>query len=244
MEKEIIIENDLSEIIRITRFIESLGVSLFLSAHTIRRISLAAEEAASSIIHHAYSKGEKGIIKLKTSLVNGDFNCMFINDGRPFDPTLPLKEPTTASPEELLTGGLGFYLIFRTMDEVAYHSDGNHNYLMLTKRIKDVEEPESTLYTNICKVADKFILTIDGRLDTANARKFESETVSLRENGSVDIIINCEKLTYISSSGLRSFILLQKKICSQNRNLVIINMLPEIYKIFDMTGCSSLFTFR
>lgn len=256
MEKEIIIENDLSEIVNITRFIESLGMSLFLPSNTLRRISLAIEEAVASIIRHAFPDGRKGNIQLKASVVNGDLTCMIIDNGLPFDPTLPLKEQDTPAVKEeeepdsesrlykdnLLTGGLKFYIIYRSMDEVAYHTNGNLNYLMMTKKIDASEEPESSLDVNICKVMDTFIVTIEGRLDTANARKFEQEISPLRENKAAKIFINCEKLTYISSSGLRSFILLQKKVSTQHGHLILVNMLPEIRRIFDMTGCTSIFT--
>ncbi|MCL3850495.1 MULTISPECIES: anti-sigma factor antagonist [Parabacteroides] len=242
MEKEIIIENDSSEIIRITRFIESLGVSLFLPSATTRRICLAIEEAVSCTIHHAYPNGAKGKIKLKVSQVNGDINCMIINDGMTFDPTLPQNKSEKSSLEDMLTGGLGFFLIFRTMDEIAFHTDGSQNFLMLTKGLGAIEEPESSLNTNICKVAGGVIITVEGRLDTLNARKFESVIRPVLDNGTPEIVINCENLTYISSSGLRCFILMQKKVDSSHGLLVLKGVLPEIRNIFDMTGCSSLFT--
>lgn len=242
MEKEIIIENDLSEVISVTRFIESIGISLFLNSNTIRCISLAIEEAVTCILDNAYPNGEKGNIKIRASVINGDFTCMIINDGISFDPTLPLDTSNNASFSSLLTGGLGFYIIFRTMDEVAYHTNGNQNYLMLTKKIGNSDEPESSLNTNICKTAGVYIVTIEGRLDTANSRKFESDIAPLREFKNAKILLNCEKLTYISSSGLRSFILLQKKINSQEGQLILINILPEIHRIFDMTGCTSIFS--
>ena len=242
MEKEIIIENDSSEIIRITRFIESLGVSLFLPSATTRRICLAIEEAVSCTIHHAYPNGAKGKIKLKVSQVNGDINCMIINDGMTFDPTLPQNKSEKSSLEDMLTGGLGFFLIFRTMDEIAFHTDGSQNFLMLTKWLGGIEEPESSLNTNICKVAGGVIITVEGRLDTLNARKFESVIRPVLDNGTPEIVINCENLTYISSSGLRCFILMQKKVDSSHGLLVLKGVLPEIRNIFDMTGCSSLFT--
>lgn len=249
MEKEIIITNDLSEIINITRFVESLGMSLLLPSHITRRISLALEEAVACMIRHSYPNGEKDSIKLKVSVINGDFTCMIINNGISFDPTLSLQKPDSVDSnaasipkEELLTGGLEFYIVYRSMDEVAYHTSGDQNYLMLTKKINLSEEPESSLDINICKVVDAFIITLEGRLDTVNARKFESEITQLRKSRAVKFFVNCEKLTYISSSGLRSFILLQKSVSAEHGHLVLINMLPEIRKIFDMTGCTSIFT--
>lgn len=242
MEKEIIIENDLSEIIRITRFIESLGISLFLPSATTRRICLAIEEAVSTTIHHAYPDGKKGEIKLKVSQVNGDINCMIINNGMTFDPTLPQEKFDKLSLEDMLTGGLGFFLIFRTMDEIAFHTDGSQNFLMLTKALVEADESESSLNTNICKVAGGAIITVEGRLDTMNARRFEALIRPVMDNNYPEIVINCENLTYISSSGLRCFILMQKKVDSSHGLLVLKGVLPEIRNIFDMTGCSSLFT--
>lgn len=97
------------------------------------------------------------------------------------------------------------------MDEVAYHTDGSQHYLMLTKGLGTIDEPESTLNTNICKVAGGVIITAEGRLDTMNARKFESVIRPVLDNCTTKIILNCEELTYISSSGLRCFILMQRK---------------------------------
>ena len=242
MEKEIIIENDLSEIIRVTRFIESLGVSLFLPSATTRRICLAVEEAVSCTIHHAYPDGAKGKIKLKISQVNGDINCMIINDGITFDPTLLQEKIDNSSLEDMLTGGLGFFLIFRTMDEIAFHTDGSLNFLMMTKGLGDADEPESSLNTNICKVAGGVIITIEGRLDTMNARRFDTLIRPVLDNGTPEIVVNCENLTYVSSSGLRCFILMQKKVDRSHGLLILKGVLPEIRNIFDMTGCSSLFT--
>ena len=49
---------------------------------------------------------------------------------------------------------------------------------------------------------------------------------------------------YISSSGLRSLITLQKSVKQHNGQLVLEAMRAEIRKIFDMTGCSGLFIIR
>lgn len=241
MEREIIIANDLSEIINVTRFIESAGVSLCISSNMTRRVCLAIEEAVSNIIHHAYPSKEKSDIKLKLSHVNGDITCMITHNGLNSDPTVPFTDTDKLSLETLITGGQEFFLIFKTMDEVAFHSNGSQSFLMLTKRVEIGLEEEGSFNTNICRVAGGAIITIEGRLDTVNARKFEFALQPLLENCAIEIILNCEDLTYVSSSGLRCFILMQKKVSSQHGQLIMKNMQPEIRKIFDMTGCSSLF---
>lgn len=245
MEKEIVIKNDMAEVIRITRFIEQLGISLLIPAGVIISMRIALEEAISSIIRQAYPTGRQSQITLKSSFINGEITFLIVDDGVSFDPTQEKETPASTSVDEMLSGGLGFFMIFHTMDEVTYHSDGSRNYLMMTKRLEASESPKTTLKTNICKVENVIIFTLNGRLDTANAREFEIVIQPQLKNNSTDvIIINCEWLTYISSSGLRSFILLQKNMSARRGCLLLKSLRPEIRKIFDMTGCTALFTIR
>ena len=105
-------------------------------------------------------------------------------------------------------------------------------------------KPEATLKTNLCKIEEVTILTVEGRLDTANTNEFNALIQPLLNVQNPNIIINCEGLLYISSSGLRSLITLQKSVKQHNGQLVLEAMRPEIRKIFDMTGCSGLFVIR
>lgn len=88
------------------------------------------------------------------------------------------------------------------------------------------------------------ILTVEGRLDTANTNEFNTLIQPLLNVHNLNIIINCEGLLYISSSGLRSLITLLKNIKQHNGQLALEAMRTEIRKIFDMTGCSNLFIIR
>ena len=105
-------------------------------------------------------------------------------------------------------------------------------------------KPEATLKTNLCKIEEVIILTVEGRLDTANTNEFNALIQPLLSVQNPNIIINCEGLLYISSSGLRRLITLQKSVKQHNGQLVLEAMRAEIRKIFDMTGCSGLFIIR
>lgn len=244
MEKEIVIGNDLSEVVQVSLFIKDLSMSLLLPTSVSIKLGLAVEEAITGIIYHAYPNRKKGNIKIKASYINGDLNFLIVNDGISLDPTLPQEETPTLTIKELLTRDPSFFLIRRTMDEVTYHSVDQSNYMMLMKKLNETEDPSGTLSTNICKIDDTLIFTIEGRLDTANARDFEAIIEPLIDSTVPHIIVNCKELSFISSSGLRCFILLQKNIIRHHRTLVIEDMRPEIRKIFDMTGCSSVFTIQ
>lgn len=88
----------------------------------------------------------------------------------------------------------------------------------------------------------KIHVHIEGRLDTVNSREFERQIIPLTENPRPDIVIDCTKFDYISSSGLRQFLILQKAVMAQEGSLVIKAMKPEIMEVFEMTGFSGIFT--
>ena len=212
MEKEITIENQVEEIAIIAQFIEELGMSLHLPSGITMSLNLAIEEAISNIIHHGYPQNQKGEITLRTSVAPGLLIAQIIDDGISFDPTKSENEASgnALSLEQQLTQGLGLFLIRRTMDKVEYHSTDSQNELILTKNIEMDFKPEATLKTNLCKIEEVIILTVEGRLDTANTNEFNALIQPLLSVQNPNIIINCEGLLYISSSGLRSLITLQK----------------------------------
>lgn len=245
MEKEIIINNQPDEITRIAQFIDELGMSLQLPPSITMSVNLAIEEAISNIIHHGYPTNKEGEITLLTSVAPGILTARIIDNGISFDPTERNTDADNIiSLDQQLTQGLGLFLIRRTVDKVEYHSTESQNELTLIKKIDMDFKPEASLKTNICKIEEVTILTIEGRLDTANSNDFNVVISPLLSMPTPNIIINVEGLLYISSSGLRSLITLQKCVRQHQGVLVIEAMRPEILKIFDMTGCSSLFTIR
>lgn len=64
----------------------------------------------------------------------------------------------------------------------------------------------------------------------------------LLEGGNPDIEMDCSELEYISSSGLRLFLTLQKSVNARGGKLVILNMQSAIKDIFNMTGFSRIMT--
>ena len=85
---------------------------------------------------------------------------------------------------------------------------------------------------------DNLDVILDGRLDTTTAPSLESFL-----NGNYDSIkaltINCEKLTYISSAGLRVLLAAQKK-WQKIGSLKLKNVCSEVMEVFEMTGFSNI----
>ncbi len=79
---------------------------------------------------------------------------------------------------------------------------------------------------------------LKGRIDSNNAAQVEQELFSRLPAGETSVVLDAEKLDYISSAGLR-VILRLKKACPDLR---VVNVSSEIYEIFDMTGFTEMFT--
>ena len=98
------------------------------------QIDVAIDEIFANIANYAYPGGEgKATIRYgRTSDPNG-IEITFIDSGIPFDP-LKAKEPdTTLSAEEREIGGLGIYMVRKSMDEMKYEYKDRHNILTIRK---------------------------------------------------------------------------------------------------------------
>lgn len=244
MEKEIFFVNKPEEITRVIKSFESIGGMLHVPASMIMRISLALEEAIANIIKNAYPPGEQHEITLRIKAEGEELTFSLIDDGISFDPTLIEVTDVTSPLEQRILDGLGIFLIRKIMDEISYECTEKENRLVMKKKVSMKVEEEKTMEINICKIEGMTIVAIGGRLDTANTRDFDVALQPLLNDMKSNIIVNCENLTYICSAGLRSFILLQKNVTRNNGQLVLEAMTPDIRKIFEMTGCTSIFTIR
>ena len=94
---------------------------------------------------------------------------------------------------------------------------------------------------NVTYRTDKNILyiAIEGRIDASNAAEAEEKIYAIKqEHEDKHTVIDADDLEYISSAGLRVIL----KIRRDEPKLAIINVAPEVYDIFDMTGFTDMIT--
>lgn len=85
---------------------------------------------------------------------------------------------------------------------------------------------------------------LEGRLDTAATPEAQAALAPIFENASKTVILDCTHLEYISSSGLRIFLMLRKEASAKGGSVVIKGISDDIRKVFIMTGFVNLFTFE
>ena len=95
--------------------------------------------------------------------------------------------------------------------------------------------------TSIEKQEDKYLVTLEGELDTAAAAEVEKTLQPLYTSNGLDVIIDCENLEYIASSGLRILISILKGAKAGGSKVVLKNMNEDIKSVFKLTGFINIF---
>ncbi|MBQ9525644.1 MAG: STAS domain-containing protein [Bacteroidaceae bacterium] len=88
------------------------------------------------------------------------------------------------------------------------------------------------------------VMYFEGRLDTASAPRVEADVAPLKESSGHDIILDCSKLEYISSAGLRIFLSILKSAKPKGDHVYIRGISNDIRAVFAMTGFVNLFEFK
>ena len=86
---------------------------------------------------------------------------------------------------------------------------------------------------------DILYIAVEGRVDASNAAAAEEKIFSIKkENPGKHVVVDADKLEYISSAGLRVILRLRK----EEPKLAIINVASDVYEVFDMTGFTDMVT--
>jgi len=96
------------------------------------------------------------------------------------------------------------------------------------------------LNINISKEDAKVSAVLEGRLDTVTSPDLEKELDAVLE-GAEELVLDFEKLEYISSAGLRVLLANQKRMNKQG-SMKLVNVNDTIMGIFEVTGFSEILT--
>ena len=89
----------------------------------------------------------------------------------------------------------------------------------------------------------KTIYRITGRIDTQTAPELQAELDKGFEEGNNNIVLDFEKVDYLSSAGLRTVLHAQKKINTiEGASMIVNNVNSSIMEVFDMTGFTDFLT--
>ncbi len=98
--------------------------------------------------------------------------------------------------------------------------------------------------TTILEKDGELVAVFEGRLDTAASVETEQALKPLYDCTGHNIVFDCTKLEYISSSGLRLFLSVLKTAKPKGSHVYITGINDDLRTVFAMTGFTNLFEFK
>lgn len=100
------------------------------------QIDIAIDELFGNIAHYAYNP-EIGKATVRVEVIEDPLavTITFIDNGVPYDPLAKADPDTTLSAEEREIGGLGIYMVKKSMDDITYEYKDGQNILTIKKKI-------------------------------------------------------------------------------------------------------------
>jgi anti-anti-sigma factor len=84
------------------------------------------------------------------------------------------------------------------------------------------------------------IVVIEGRVDTITAMELENVASPLWTQSGITLVFDCEKLEYLSSSGLRVILTAHKQVSANGGKFIVRNLTREVRAVIDLTGFSRI----
>lgn len=98
------------------------------------QIDIAVEEIFVNIAHYAYTPGTgDAVLRVELQENPRAVSITFEDRGVPYDPLAKEDPDVTLDAEERQIGGLGIYMVKKSMDEVKYRHEDGKNILTLVK---------------------------------------------------------------------------------------------------------------
>lgn len=135
--KELTIAATVENIETVTDFVNEQLESLDCPMKAQMQIDIAIDELFGNIAHYAYNP-EIGQATVRVEVVEEPLSVVitFIDNGVPYDPLTNEDPDTTLSAEERGIGGLGIYMVKKSMDEITYEYKDGQNILTIKKSLK------------------------------------------------------------------------------------------------------------
>ena len=134
--KELTIAATVENIETVTDFVNEQLESLDCPMKAQMQIDIAIDELFGNIAHYAYNP-EVGDATVRVEVIEDPLAVVitFIDNGVPYDPLKNDDPDTTLSADERDIGGLGIYMVKKSMDDITYEYKAGQNILTIKKNL-------------------------------------------------------------------------------------------------------------
>ena len=135
--KEMTIAATVENIEAVTDFVNEQLEALDCPMKAQMQIDIAIDELFGNIAHYAYNP-DVGEATVRVEVVEEPLSVIitFIDGGVPYDPLSAADPDTTLSAEERAIGGLGIFMVKKSMDDITYRYENGSNILSIRKTLR------------------------------------------------------------------------------------------------------------
>ena len=132
--KQIKVKADTAELDNVLSFADTILEELGCSVKAQMQIDIAIEEIFVNIAHYAYPESEgEAVIYVEPGESGSSVTITFEDEGIQYDPLKNEDPDITLSAEDRPIGGLGIFMVKKSMDEVSYEYKDGKNRLTIKK---------------------------------------------------------------------------------------------------------------
>jgi anti-sigma regulatory factor (Ser/Thr protein kinase) len=132
--KQIKVKADTAELDNVLSFADTILEELGCSVKAQMQIDIAIEEIFVNIAHYAYPEAEgEAVIYVEPGEGSSSVTITFEDEGLPYDPLKNEDPDITLSADDRPIGGLGIFMVKKSMDEVSYEYKDGNNRLTIKK---------------------------------------------------------------------------------------------------------------
>ena len=135
--KQIIVPSKIDQVAVVTSFIDEYLEECSCPIKVSLQIDIAIDEIFSNIVYYAYDDTNKDSNRITVSIEKLDnpegVVISFIDNGKKYNPLEKEDPDTTLSADDRQIGGLGIFIVKKSMDEVSYKYEDKSNIFTITK---------------------------------------------------------------------------------------------------------------
>ena len=109
------------------------------------------------------------------------------------------------------------------------------------------DDKDESLKIRLQKIDDTpgcLVLYLTGYIDTYNSNYFQKRVAKAIDTGFNKLIFQCSGLNYVSSTGIGSFTAFLKAVKPKGGDLVLLEIQPKVYEVFQLLGFSQFFNIK
>lgn len=132
--KELVIEARTENLDEVLAFVDGELEKHDCNMKVQMQIDIAVEEIFVNIAHYAYDPAV-GKATIRVEVTDNTVSLTFVDNGIPYDPLAKEDPDVTLSAEERQIGGLGIFMVKKSMDDISYEYKDGQNILTFSKTL-------------------------------------------------------------------------------------------------------------